>query len=445
MAADSPDFLAARFEENRTRLRSVAYRMLGSPSEAEDAVQEAWLRLSRADMSGVENLSGWLTTVVARVCLDMLRSRKSRREDQLDIDAAEPVATDDTSLDPEHEALLADSVGPALLLVLDTLTPAERLAFVLHDMFAISFDEIARIAGRSPLAARQLASRARRRVQGASAAPDIDRTRQRKIVEAFLDASRRGDFEALLAVLDPDVVLRADSAAIATGASQEVRGAHPVARTFAGRARAARAALIDGAPGAVWTSGGQPRVVFRFTIVDETIVGIELVADPARIGQLESGRSRELTSVSLTSRCPCATRRGAAVTGLELGGPLDVPAWSSRVDAPADRGDHHGQRAARDAPNLLAVVDNHQPLFENDSGTGLGDGDRRAVLSDLVRPEPRSVGAHAVDRPLHVVDLREAPFAVVGSNHDANHRLGRLHRAGCDGPRPLNLDPCTSL
>ncbi len=219
------DGLADRFEASRNHLRAVAYRMLGSMSEADDAVQEAWLRVSRSGTSGVENLGGWLTTVVARVCLDLLRSRKSRREEPLGVHLQDPIAN------PEHEALLADSVGLALLVVLETLAPAERLAFVLHDMFAVPFDEIAPIVGRSPAAARQLASRARRRVQGAATVSDTDRARQREVVDAFLAASRGGDFAALLAVLDPDVVLRADRAAVEMGSAKEVRGAAAVADT----------------------------------------------------------------------------------------------------------------------------------------------------------------------------------------------------------------------
>ena len=209
---DEHEWLAEQFEANRTHLRAVAYRMLGSLSEADDAVQEAWLRLSRSDTSGVENLGGWLTTVVARVCLDMLRSRKSRREEPLGAHVPDPMVSREDGIDPEHEALLADSVGLALLVVLETLAPAERVAFVLHDMFDLPFDEIAPIVGRSPTAARQLASRARRRVQGAATVPDADLTRQREVVDAFLAASRGGDFDALLALLDPDVVLRADRA-----------------------------------------------------------------------------------------------------------------------------------------------------------------------------------------------------------------------------------------
>ncbi len=286
------DWLAERFEENRTHLRAVAYRMLGSRSEADDAVQEAWLRLNRSESSGVENLGGWLRTVVARVCLDMLRARKSRREEPLGAHLPEPIpAFAGTSraggIDPEHEVLLAESVGLALLAVLETLAPAERVAFVLHDMFDLPFDEIAPIVGRSPTAARQLASRARRRVKGAAAVPDADRTRQRAVVDAFLAASRGGDFEALLAVLDPDVVLRADRAAVHAGASREVRGAAAVADTFSGRARAAQPALVNGAVGLVWAPGGRPRVAFGFTIMHGKIFEIDLVADPERLGQLD--------------------------------------------------------------------------------------------------------------------------------------------------------------
>ncbi|PZS34555.1 MAG: RNA polymerase subunit sigma-70 [Pseudonocardiales bacterium] len=284
---DQDDLLAQRFEQNRAHLRAVAYRMLGSSAEADDAVQEAWLRLSRADASDLQNLGGWLRTVVARVSLDMLRARRSRREDFLDGDLPEPVVNHADGTHPEHEAVLADSVGSALLVVLDTLAPAERLAFVLHDLFAVSFDEIATIVGRSPAATRQLASRARRRVQGADAGPDADATRQREIVAAFLAASRGGDFDALLALLDPDVVLCADGAAVQSGAQREVQGAAQVATTFAGRARAARPALIDGAPGLVWAQGGQPRVVFAFTIAHGKIIGIELLADPASLAEMD--------------------------------------------------------------------------------------------------------------------------------------------------------------
>ena len=281
------EWLAERFEENRAHLRAVAYRMLGSPTEADDAVQEAWLRLSRSDTSDVENLSGWLTTVVARVSLDMLRSRESRREEPLGPHVPHQVVAGQDGADPEHEALLADSVGPALLVVLDTLAPAERLAFVLHDMFGVSFDEIASIVGRSAAATRQLASRARRRVQGATTVPVADRARRREIVDAFLAASRGGDFTALLAVLDPDVVLRGDPAAVQMGASGEVHGAAAVAETFSGRARAARPALVNGSPGLVWASGGRPIVVFEFTITHGKITEIDLLADPERLRQLD--------------------------------------------------------------------------------------------------------------------------------------------------------------
>jgi RNA polymerase sigma-70 factor (ECF subfamily) len=266
--------------------------MLGSLGEADDAVQEAWLRLSRSDASGIENMGGWLTTVVGRVCLDMLRSRKSRRDGHLEEPQAtlvsEPIVGRDAGADPEHEALLADSVGLALLVVLETLSPAERLAFVLHDTFGVPFKEIAPIVGRSPNAAKMLASRARRRVRSASATvPNADLSRQREVVDAFLAATRAGDFEALLAVLDPDVVLRADSAAVQAGAANEVCGAPAVADTFSGRARFARPALINGAAGAVWAPGGRPRVVFGFKVTGGKIVEIDLVADPARLRQLD--------------------------------------------------------------------------------------------------------------------------------------------------------------
>jgi RNA polymerase sigma-70 factor (ECF subfamily) len=283
---DERDWLAERFEAHRTHLRAVAYRMLGSVSEADDAVQEAWLRLSRADTSAVDNLGGWLTTVVARVCLNMLQSRRSRREEPIGAQVPDPVASRRDGIDPEDEALLAEGVGLALLVVLDTLTPAERLAFVLHDLFDVPFEEVAAIVGRSPAAARQLASRARRRVRG-SAPPDADLTRQRAVVDAFLAASRGGDFGALLAVLDPDVVLRADPAAARMGVAREVRGAAAVAETFAARARAARPALVDGVPAAVWAPGGRPRVVLGFTIAGGRIVGIDLLADPERLRQLD--------------------------------------------------------------------------------------------------------------------------------------------------------------
>jgi RNA polymerase sigma-70 factor (ECF subfamily) len=288
--------LVDRFEANRTHLRAVAYRMLGSLHEADDAVQESWLRLNRSDVSGVDNLRGWLTTVVARVCLDMLRSRKSRREEPLAEHTPELAATRADALDPEQEAILADSVGVALLVVLDRLAPAERVAFVLHDMFDLPFDEIAPIVGRSPAAARQLASRARRRVRGA-AVPDTGRSGQREIVEAFLAAARGGNFTALLAVLDPEIVLRADSVAVQMSAAgragdapplqPEVRGATAVARTFSGRARAAQPALVNGAPGLVWAPGGRPLSAMRFTTVRGKITEIDLIADADHIRQLD--------------------------------------------------------------------------------------------------------------------------------------------------------------
>ena len=283
------DWLAERFEENRPHLRAVAYRMLGSSAEADDAVQETWLRLSRAGVGGVENLGAWLTTIVARVSLNMLRSRTLRREEPIDPPATgQPVAPPPNGTDPEHEAVLADSVGLALLVVLDTLTPAERLAFVLHDMFAVPFEEIAPIVERSPVATRQLASRARRRVQEAGPGdPPGEISRRREVVAAFLAASREGDFDALLTMLDPDIVLRADTAAAQMGADAEAIGPRAVAGIFSGRAKALRPALIDGAPGAVWTYRGETRVVFAFTFTGGTITAIEQIADPERIARFE--------------------------------------------------------------------------------------------------------------------------------------------------------------
>jgi RNA polymerase sigma factor (sigma-70 family) len=286
-------FLADRFEADRTHLRTVAYRMLGSMSDADDAVQETWLRLSRADTSAVENLTGWLTTVVARVSLDMLRSRTSRREEQFGDAVPEPPASHAQRTDPEHEAVLADSVGLALLVVLDTLAPAERLAFVLHDMFAVPFEEIASILGRSPAAAKQLASRARRRVQGAVSDDDdieTDVTRQRAVIDAFLAASRDGDFDALVALLDPNVVMRADSTVVKrprANMQPEVRGARGVAGAFAGRATGTQIALIDGFVGAFWAQGGRPLAVFEFRVAHGKIVSIDLVADPRRLRELD--------------------------------------------------------------------------------------------------------------------------------------------------------------
>jgi RNA polymerase sigma-70 factor (ECF subfamily) len=282
VTVSDPDVLAQLFETHRQRLRAVALRMLGSSHEADDAVQEAWLRLSRADADAVDNLGGWLTTVVARVCLDMLRARASKRE-------VPPDATPDpvSVTSPEDEALLADSVGLALQLVLETLAPAERLAFVLHDMFAVPFEEIAPIVGRTPVAARQLASRARRRVQSDPAVPDASAAIQRRVVAAFLAASRDGDFAGLLRLLDPEVVLRADPTVVGFGAAAEVRGPEAVARTFAGRAEAATLSLVDGLAGAVWSVGGRPRVVFGFTVRGGQVVGIDLLGDPETLDVLD--------------------------------------------------------------------------------------------------------------------------------------------------------------
>jgi RNA polymerase sigma-70 factor, ECF subfamily len=287
---NEPEWWAQQFEENRGHLRAVAYRMLGSLSEADDAVQETWLRLSRSDAGAIENLGGWLTTVVARVCLDVLRSRASRREEALDAPTYEPIANPQGSSNPEQEVLLADSVGLALLVVLDRLTPAERIAFVLHDMFAVSFDEIASIIGRSPTAARQLASRARRRVQGADRVPDSSLHQQREVVDAFLSALRGGDFEGLVAVLDPDVVVRADSTAVPAGAPREIRGARTGAKgaiAFSRLAHSVQPMLVDGAVGLVWAPGGQLSRVLRFTIVRGKIVQVEVIADPMRLRELD--------------------------------------------------------------------------------------------------------------------------------------------------------------
>ncbi|MEV8057453.1 RNA polymerase sigma factor SigJ [Streptomyces antimycoticus] len=285
--------LAEGFEAHRGHLRAVAYRMLGSLSEAEDAVQEAWLRLSRSDTAAVENLGGWLTTVVGRVCLDMLRSRTARREEPLGVRLPDPVISGETGPGPEDQALLADSVGLALLVVLETLAPAERLAFVLHDLFAVPFDEIAPIVDRTPAAARQLASRARRRVRGAAPVPDADLARQREVVNAFLAAARDGDFEGLISVLDPDVVLRADYGAAPAPAPREVRGAAAVADqalTFSrlsGPGLLARPALVNGAVGVVSSREGRPFSVLAFTVTDGRIVAIDILADPERLSGLD--------------------------------------------------------------------------------------------------------------------------------------------------------------
>jgi RNA polymerase sigma-70 factor (ECF subfamily) len=294
---DDKHWLAERFEENRGHLRAVAYRMLGSRTEADDAVQEVWLRLNRTNADEIANFGGWLTTVVARVCLDMLRSRKSRREDALDVEAADTVADQGSGSYPEDDVLLADSIGMALLVVLETLAPAERVAFVLHDMFDLAFEEIAPIVNRSPAAARQLASRARRRVQGTASDADADRSRHREVVDAFLAASRGGDFGALLALLDPNVVLHADAAAVQASEARQskgapklapqIRGAQAVAGTFSGRAGVAQPALIDGGVGAVWAPGGRPRAVFGFTIVEGKIVEIEMLFEPSSVDELD--------------------------------------------------------------------------------------------------------------------------------------------------------------
>lgn len=281
-------WLAERFEEQRPRLRAVAYRMLGSLSEADDAVQDAWIRVSRADTSEVENLGGWLTTIVARVALNMLRWRATHGQQPLDAHLPDPVVDHPGGIDPEHEALLADSVGLALLVVLEALSPAERLAFVLHDMFAVPFEEIAAIVDRSPEATRQLASRARRRVQGTAPTPDADLDTQWRVVDAFLAAAREGDFEALVAVLDPDVVLRADAGV--TGLSHYTRGAAEVARRATMFSRAGlniRRALVNGAAGLVSERGGKPFSVGAFTIKNGRIVECDFLVDPERVAQLD--------------------------------------------------------------------------------------------------------------------------------------------------------------
>ncbi|MFC4811938.1 sigma-70 family RNA polymerase sigma factor [Paenibacillus sp. GCM10023250] len=280
--------LVEQFEAHRKHLHTVAYRMLGSSSDADDAVQESWIRLSRTDTSVVENMGGWLTTIVSRVCLDMLRSRKARHEELAPVTVPEPVAARQDGSDPEHEALLADSVGLAMLMVLGHLSPAERIAFVLHDIFALSFAEIAPIIGRSEVAARQLASRGRHRVQGAKANAESEAfKRKRELVEAFLAASRSGDFEKLLAVLDPDVVLRQDPAFPPVKAWPLVRGAEAVARGFAGRAQGARPVLVNGAVGVVVAPRGQLLFVLELQMMDGKITEIDMVADPARVRQLD--------------------------------------------------------------------------------------------------------------------------------------------------------------
>ena len=287
---DERTWLAERFEENRPHLRAVAYRMLGSLSDADDAVQEAWQRLSRADTSAVENLGGWLTTVVARVSLNMLRSREHRREQPLDVRVPDPIVSPEAGVDPEHEAVLADSVGLAMLVVLDTLTPAERLAFVLHDMFAVPYEEIGAMVDRSPVAARQLASRARRRVQGRAPVPDPDLGRQREVVDAFFAAAREGDFEELVAILDPNVVLRADGGEERNRPTVTLRGARSVAENASGAAklgRYVRPALVNGAAGAVVVVNERLFAVMGFTVTDGRIAAIDLLYDPRRLAGLD--------------------------------------------------------------------------------------------------------------------------------------------------------------
>lgn len=279
-------WLADRFETHRAHLRAVARRMLGSASDADDAVQEAWLRLSRADTSEVDNLGGWLTTVVARISLDMLRSRASRREDHSDAELPDGV---DMSIGdgPEHQAELADSVGAALVVVLDTLSPSERLAFVLHDLFAVPFDDVGAILHRSPNAAKQLASRARHKVHGTGPSADTDPARQRLVVDAFLAASRGGDFEALISLLAPDVVLRADAAAVRMGSPEELRGPAAVAGMFSGRALGAQPAMVDGGVGMVWIVGDRAKVVWDVVIDQGKIVAIDMIAAPDTLGDLD--------------------------------------------------------------------------------------------------------------------------------------------------------------
>jgi RNA polymerase sigma-70 factor (ECF subfamily) len=293
MTGDERDWLAMQFEQQRPHLRAVSYRMLGSVTEADDAVQEAWMRLARSDSGGIDNLRAWLTTVVARICLNMLQTRRARREEPLDVHVPDPIVSSDTEADPEHEALLADSVGLALLVVLDTLSPPERLAFVLHDMFAVPFDDIAAVVDRSPDAARQLASRARRRVRGRAPVPDPDLDRQRALVDAFLAATREGDFEALLEVLDPDVVLRADTGSLFPALTREVRGARAVAgraTAFSQLAPHARRALVNGVPGLVAQRDGKLQSVLGFTIERGKIVEIDILADPERLARVDVSR-----------------------------------------------------------------------------------------------------------------------------------------------------------
>ncbi len=320
---DSED-LAALFEAQRPQLRAVAYRLLGSLSEADDAVQETWLRLSRTDARAVTNLGGWLTTGVARVCLNVLRSRAARREQPLGVHVPDPVVSRPDGLDPEHEALVADAVGLALLVVLDTLTPAERLAFVLHDMFAVPFDEIAPVVGCSTIAARQLASRARRRVRQAAPTPDADLVRQWAAVDAFFAASRDGDFTALVAVLDPDVVLRADGGAARPGAAGLIRGAATVAEQALAYARMApfvRRALVNGAAGIVVAPRRRPVSVMGFTVTNGKIVAMDVLADPARLARLGLWSSGGLRPPAVNRRSPGRQRSRSRATSAASGRP----------------------------------------------------------------------------------------------------------------------------
>jgi RNA polymerase sigma-70 factor (ECF subfamily) len=289
---DEGEWLTTQFERQRTRLRALAFRMLGSVSEADDALQEAWVRLDRAGADGVENLPAWLTTVVARVCLNMLRAREYRREAPLDVHVPDPIVSPGSGVDPEHEALLADAVGLALLVVLESLAPAERLAFVLHDMFAVPFEDIAPMIERTPAAARQLASRARRRVQGQAPSPDPDLARQREVVDAFFAASRNGDFDALVAVLDPDVVLRSDGGSARPRLTMVIRGPRAVSEQalLSGRLSPfVRPALINGAAGVVVEANGRPLFVMAFTVTGGKIVAIDVLADPDRLGRIDLG------------------------------------------------------------------------------------------------------------------------------------------------------------
>jgi RNA polymerase sigma-70 factor (ECF subfamily) len=286
MRLERSDWLTEQFEASRPRLRAVAYRMLGRHAEAEDAVQDTWLRVGRADAAGIDNFTGWLTTVTARVCLDRLRARRGHPEQPLD-GQANLRGDDDSSADPEHHAVVAESIGSAMLVVLDLLAPAERVAFVLHDVFGLPFDEIAPIVGRSPDAARQLASRARRRIQGTPNAPEIDLVRQREVVDAFLHASRRGDFDALLALLDPHIVLRVDATAARSGALHDARGATEVAAVLPPGGDAPRLALVDGVTGVAWMPGGHLRGAASFTVVGDRIVRIDVIGDPDRLNRLD--------------------------------------------------------------------------------------------------------------------------------------------------------------